>query len=126
MAQGSGLGLVALWDEQADEGAGEPVLVPVGIPVLFDDEPVVDAGVVEQPEDIGGLGWRQVWLERAAVGRVAIPGVFFLGDAVCTTYPVRDKARAVLRTGWRPPYAAGPSRDELAGLLRRPAAMTAA
>jgi hypothetical protein len=28
--------------------------------------------------------------------------------------PVRDKARAVLRTGWRPPYTAGPSRDELA------------
>jgi len=34
--------------------------------------------------------------------------------------PVRDKARAVLRTGWRPPYAAGPSRDELADLLRQP------
>jgi hypothetical protein len=28
--------------------------------------------------------------------------------------PVRDRARAVLRTGWRPPYTAGPSRDELA------------
>jgi flavin-dependent dehydrogenase len=31
--------------------------------------------------------------------------------------PVQDKARAVLRTGWRPPYANGPTRDELAGLL---------
>jgi 2-polyprenyl-6-methoxyphenol hydroxylase-like FAD-dependent oxidoreductase len=40
--------------------------------------------------------------------------------------PVRDKARAVLRTGWRPPYAAGPSRDELAGLLREPSARAAA
>ena len=29
--------------------------------------------------------------------------------------PVQDRARAVLRTGWRPPYAAGPSREELAG-----------
>jgi 2-polyprenyl-6-methoxyphenol hydroxylase-like FAD-dependent oxidoreductase len=28
--------------------------------------------------------------------------------------PVRDRARTVLRTGWRPPYTAGPSRDELA------------
>jgi len=28
--------------------------------------------------------------------------------------PVRDRARAVLRTGWRPPYTTGPSRDELA------------
>jgi len=26
----------------------------------------------------------------------------------------QDRARAVLRSGWRPPYAAGPSRDELA------------
>jgi hypothetical protein len=26
---------------------------------------------------------------------------------------VQDKARAVLRTGWRPAYATGPSRDEL-------------
>jgi len=29
----------------------------------------------------------------------------------------QDQARAVLRSGWRPPYAAGPSRDELAGHL---------
>jgi 2-polyprenyl-6-methoxyphenol hydroxylase-like FAD-dependent oxidoreductase len=34
--------------------------------------------------------------------------------------PVQDKARAVLRTGWRPPYTAGPSRDELADLLLQP------
>lgn len=33
----------------------------------------------------------------------------------------QEKARAVLRTGWRPPYADGPSRDELAGLLLQPA-----
>jgi 2-polyprenyl-6-methoxyphenol hydroxylase-like FAD-dependent oxidoreductase len=39
---------------------------------------------------------------------------------------VQDKARVVLRTGWRPPYAAGPARDELAGLLRRPSTRTAA
>jgi hypothetical protein len=40
--------------------------------------------------------------------------------------PVQDKARAVLRTGWRPPYAAGPSRDELADLLLQPLRRTAA
>jgi len=34
--------------------------------------------------------------------------------------PAQDKARAVLRTGWRPPYADGPSRDELADLLLQP------
>jgi len=34
--------------------------------------------------------------------------------------PVRDRARAVLRTGWRPPYAAGPSRDELADAILTP------
>lgn len=30
---------------------------------------------------------------------------------------VQDKARAVLRTGWRPSYADGPTRDELAELV---------
>jgi 2-polyprenyl-6-methoxyphenol hydroxylase-like FAD-dependent oxidoreductase len=39
---------------------------------------------------------------------------------------VQDKARVVLRTGWRPPHGAGPSRDELAGLLRQPTAQAAA
>jgi 2-polyprenyl-6-methoxyphenol hydroxylase-like FAD-dependent oxidoreductase len=33
--------------------------------------------------------------------------------------PVQDRARAVLRTGWRPPYTAGPSRDELADACLR-------
>lgn len=33
---------------------------------------------------------------------------------------VRDKARAVLATGWRPGYAAGPTRDELAELILAP------
>src|SRR5262245_54746350 len=61
-------GLVAGRDEQADEGVGEPVLVAVGRPSLLDDEPVVDARVDEQPEDGGGLGWCEIWLERAAVG----------------------------------------------------------
>jgi hypothetical protein len=30
---------------------------------------------------------------------------------------VQDNARAVLRSGWRPPYSDGPSRDELAAAL---------
>jgi 2-polyprenyl-6-methoxyphenol hydroxylase-like FAD-dependent oxidoreductase len=30
---------------------------------------------------------------------------------------VEERARAVLRTGWRPPYAEGPNRSELAGLI---------
>ena len=34
--------------------------------------------------------------------------------------PVQDKARAVLRTGWRPPYTAGPSRGELADVILQP------
>ena len=34
----------------------------------LDDEPVVDAGVVEQPEHVGGLSRGQARLERAAVG----------------------------------------------------------
>jgi hypothetical protein len=54
----SGPRLVAGRDEQADDGVGKPVLIPVGVPVLLDDEPVVDAGVDEQPEDVTGLGWR--------------------------------------------------------------------
>ena len=33
---------------------------------------------------------------------------------------VQDKARAVLRTGWRPAYAAGPTRDELVALALEP------
>jgi len=36
--------------------------------------------------------------------------------------PVQDNARAVLRTGWRPGYADGPTRDELADVLTRPRA----
>jgi 2-polyprenyl-6-methoxyphenol hydroxylase-like FAD-dependent oxidoreductase len=32
--------------------------------------------------------------------------------------PFRQRARAVLRTGWRPPIAAGPSRADLARLVR--------
>jgi len=39
---------------------------------------------------------------------------------------VQDKARVVLGTGWRPPYAAGPSRDELADLLGLSTAQAAA
>ena len=31
--------------------------------------------------------------------------------------PVQDKARAVLRTGWRPPYAGGPTCGQLAELI---------
>jgi hypothetical protein len=36
--------------------------------------------------------------------------------------PVQDNARAALRTGWRPGYADGPTRDELADVLTRPRA----
>jgi hypothetical protein len=35
---------------------------------------------------------------------------------------VEDRARAVLATGWRPPYAEGPSREDLVDLLDRVAA----
>jgi 2-polyprenyl-6-methoxyphenol hydroxylase-like FAD-dependent oxidoreductase len=31
---------------------------------------------------------------------------------------VEERARAVYETGWRPPFAAGPSRDELADIIR--------
>ena len=34
---------------------------------------------------------------------------------------VADRARAVLRSGWRPAFADGPSRDELAAVLAVPA-----
>jgi hypothetical protein len=40
--------------------------------------------------------------------------------------PVRDKARAVLRTGWRPPYTPGPSRGELADACLQPQDRSAA
>jgi hypothetical protein len=33
---------------------------------------------------------------------------------------VQDKARTVLRTGWRPPWAEGPSRDDLVDLALTP------
>jgi hypothetical protein len=54
---------------------------------------------------------------RPYLGMQALPSVL---DAV------QDKVRVVLRTGWRPPYASGPARDELAGLLREPTARAAA
>jgi hypothetical protein len=31
--------------------------------------------------------------------------------------PFQERARAVLRTGWRPPVAPGPSREDLARLV---------
>jgi hypothetical protein len=40
--------------------------------------------------------------------------------------PAQEKARAVLRTGWRPAYADGPTRGELAGLITPPAGRSAA
>jgi hypothetical protein len=43
------------------------------------------------------------------LGMLALPSIL---------EPMQDKARAVLRTGWRPPYDEGPSREELAELLR--------
>jgi len=45
---------------------------------------------------------------RPYLGMLALPSI--LDD-------VREKALAVLRTGWRPPYADGPSRDQLADLM---------
>jgi 2-polyprenyl-6-methoxyphenol hydroxylase-like FAD-dependent oxidoreductase len=40
--------------------------------------------------------------------------------------PVQDKARAALRTGWRPPYADGPTGAQLADLIMQPAGQSAA
>jgi hypothetical protein len=40
--------------------------------------------------------------------------------------PVQDKARAALRTGWRPPYADGPTGAQLAELITQPAGQSAA
>jgi hypothetical protein len=31
--------------------------------------------------------------------------------------PAQDRVREILRTGWRPPYADGPTRDELAAVI---------
>jgi hypothetical protein len=44
----------------------------------------------------------------AYTSMTALPGVLD---------PFRERARAVLRTGWRPPIAAGPSRADLARLI---------
>jgi 2-polyprenyl-6-methoxyphenol hydroxylase-like FAD-dependent oxidoreductase len=46
------------------------------------------------------------------LGMLALPSVLD---------PARERALAVLRTGWRPPWADGPSRDDLAGALRQAA-----
>ena len=32
--------------------------------------------------------------------------------------PAADRVREILRTGWRPPIADGPTRDELAAIVR--------
>ena len=39
------------------------------------------------------------------------------GGASCLD-PFEERARAVYRTGWRPPFADGPSRDELVEVIR--------
>jgi hypothetical protein len=56
----------------------------------------------------------------AGSGRVTGAGV--IGSDLPGTWaglrgPVQDKARAVPRTGWRPPYADGPTRGQLADLI---------
>ena len=83
--------------------------------MLLDDQPVVDAGIVvcaAAAEDPA------IWpAARSYLAMQPLPSVL---DTV------RDNARAVLHTGWRPPYAAGPARDELADLLRQPTAQAAA
>jgi len=45
----------------------------------------------------------------------------YMGMLACPSIltTVEERARAVLRTGWRPPYATGPDRDEVAQLIRR-------
>lgn len=83
---------------------GEDIDVHASIP-----SDVVCAAAAEDPA---------IWLAaRPYLAMRALPSVL---DTV------QHNARAVLRTGWRPPYAAGPARDELADLLRRPFARTAA
>ncbi len=32
---------------------------------------------------------------------------------------IEPRPRAIYATGWRPPFAPGPTRDELAGLINR-------
>jgi 2-polyprenyl-6-methoxyphenol hydroxylase-like FAD-dependent oxidoreductase len=83
---------------------GEDIDIEAPIP-----SDVVCAAAAEDPA---------IWpAARPYLGMQALPSVL---DAV------QDKVRVVLRTGWRPPYAAGPARDELAGLLREPTARAAA
>lgn len=48
-----------------------------------------------------------------SIGAAAMPYMAML-DLPSVLDPVEDKARAVLQTGWRPPWADGPTRAELA------------
>jgi hypothetical protein len=59
--------------------------------------------------------------------QIAAAALPFLGMQALPSVltPMEARARAVLRTGWRPPLASGPTRDELADLVlaaARPAA----
>ncbi len=50
------------------------------------------------------------------IGRQA-GGYFAMTELPETLRPAEPLARAVYRSGWRPPYAAGPTRDELVDLI---------
>jgi hypothetical protein len=45
------------------------------------------------------------------------PGYLAMTALPGTLEPAEPLARAVYESGWRPPFAAGPSRDELAALM---------
>jgi 2-polyprenyl-6-methoxyphenol hydroxylase-like FAD-dependent oxidoreductase len=121
--------LLALLDEGAD-----PVTVagPFGdwcdanIEPWVADHIAIDGGMVRrwQGEDIDLSGPLTSDLIAAAVqadpriGQYA-GGYFSMTALPETLRPAEPWARAVYETGWRPPYAEGPTRDELVDLISR-------
>jgi 2-polyprenyl-6-methoxyphenol hydroxylase-like FAD-dependent oxidoreductase len=120
--------LLALLDEGADPAT---VAEPFGawcddaIEPWVSDHIAIDGGMVKrwQGEDLDLTIPLTSDLIAAAVdadpriGRHA-GGYFAMTALPETLRPAEPLARAVYRTGWRPPYAAGPTRDELVDVIR--------
>jgi 2-polyprenyl-6-methoxyphenol hydroxylase-like FAD-dependent oxidoreductase len=120
--------LLALLDEGADP---ETVAVPFGawcaenmLPWVRDhlrmDDDLVrrwEGGDVDLARPLPSDLIMAAAAEDERIG-AALTGYFAMTELPSSLDPVEPLARAVYETGWRPPYSAGPSRDELVDIVR--------
>ena len=119
--------LLALLDEGADPAA---VADPFGawcdgqVEPWVADHIAIDGGMVRRWKgedlDLGARLTSDLIAAAADVEPAILPyagGYFAMTATPETLRPAEPLARAVYERGWRPPYASGPTRDELAAVI---------